>query len=55
MQAASSQAKLPHLVYVSVVGAYRIPVVSSIDQAMFGYFFASKWAAERIVADSGLP
>jgi uncharacterized protein YbjT (DUF2867 family) len=53
-KAASSQTKLPHLVYISVVGAYRIHVVSSIDRAMIGYF-ASKWAAERVVADSGLP
>jgi len=44
----------PHLVFISVVGADRVPVVSSIDRAMFGYF-ASKLAAERIVADSGLP
>jgi len=44
----------PHLVYISVVGADRIPVVSGVDRAMFGYF-ASKRAAERIVEDSGLP
>jgi uncharacterized protein YbjT (DUF2867 family) len=44
----------PHLVYISVVGADRIPVVSAIDRAMFGYF-ASKLAAERVVASSGLP
>ena len=44
----------PHMVYISVVGADRIPVVSGVDRAMFGYF-ASKLAAERIVADSGLP
>jgi uncharacterized protein YbjT (DUF2867 family) len=37
-----------------VVGADRIPVVSGVDRAMFGYF-ASKLAAERVVADSGLP
>jgi uncharacterized protein YbjT (DUF2867 family) len=43
-----------HLVYISVVGADRIPVVSGVDRAMFGYF-ASKLAAERVVADSGLP
>jgi uncharacterized protein YbjT (DUF2867 family) len=43
-----------HLVYISVVGADRIPVVSRLDRAMFGYF-ASKRAAEHIVADSGLP
>ena len=43
-----------HLVYISVVGADRIPVVSGIDRAMFGYF-ASKLAAEKVVAGSGLP
>jgi uncharacterized protein YbjT (DUF2867 family) len=36
------------------VGADRIPVVSGVDRAMFGDF-ASKHAAERIVAESGLP
>ena len=40
--------------YISVVGADRIPVVSGVDRAMFGYF-ASKLAAERVVADSGIP
>jgi uncharacterized protein YbjT (DUF2867 family) len=54
VQAASSQTRLPHLVYISVVGADRIPVASRVDRAMFGYF-AAKRAAERIVADSGLP
>jgi len=44
----------PHLVYISVVGANRIPITSRIDRAMFGYF-GSKLAAERIVADSALP
>ena len=44
----------PHLVYISVVGADRIPVVSGVDRAMFGYF-AAKRAAELVVADSGLP
>jgi uncharacterized protein YbjT (DUF2867 family) len=51
---AATRAGVRHLVYISVVGADRIPVVSGIDRAMFGYF-ASKLAAERIVADSGLP
>jgi uncharacterized protein YbjT (DUF2867 family) len=41
-------------VYISVVGADRVPVVSGVDRAMFGYF-APKLAAERVVADSGLP
>jgi uncharacterized protein YbjT (DUF2867 family) len=36
------------------VGADRIPVESFVDRAMFGYF-ESKLAAERIVAESGLP
>jgi uncharacterized protein YbjT (DUF2867 family) len=51
---AASRAGARHLVYISVVGADRVPVVSGIDRAMFGYF-AAKLAAERIVADSGLP
>ncbi len=51
---AASRAGAQHLVYISVVGADRIPVVSGIDRAMVGYF-ASKRAAERIVEDSGLP
>jgi uncharacterized protein YbjT (DUF2867 family) len=54
VRAASSQTRAPHLVYISVVGADRIPVASRVDRAMFGYF-ASKLAAERVVADSGLP
>src|SRR5215207_8893779 len=51
---AASRAGSPHLVYISVVGAERIPVVSAVDRAMFGYF-ASKRAAEKVVAASGLP
>lgn len=51
---AASGAGARHLVFISVVGADRIPVVSGVDRAMFGYF-ASKLAAERAVADSGLP
>ncbi len=51
---AASRAGARHLVYISVVGADRVPVVSGLDRAMFGYF-ASKLAAERVVADSGLP
>src|SRR5713101_3495490 len=51
---AASQAGAQHLVYISVVGADRIPLASGIDRAMFGYF-GSKLAAERAVADSGLP
>jgi len=51
---AAARAGAQHLVYISVVGADRIPVVSGVDRAMFGYFGA-KLAAERAVADSGLP
>jgi uncharacterized protein YbjT (DUF2867 family) len=51
---AASRAGKPHLVFISVVGADRIPVVSAADRAMFGYF-GSKLAAERAVAGSGLP
>jgi uncharacterized protein YbjT (DUF2867 family) len=51
---AASRAGARHLVYISVVGADRIPVASGIDRAMFCYF-ASKLAAERVVAESGLP
>jgi uncharacterized protein YbjT (DUF2867 family) len=51
---AASRAGTAHMVYISVVGADRIPIVSRVDRAMFGYF-GSKLAAERIVADSGLP
>jgi uncharacterized protein YbjT (DUF2867 family) len=50
----ASRARARHLVYISVVGADRIPVVSGLDRAMFGYF-ASKLAAERVVAGCGLP
>src|SRR6266542_2417363 len=51
---AASGAGTRHLVNISVVGADRIPVASRVDRAMFGYF-GSKLAAERVVADSGLP
>jgi uncharacterized protein YbjT (DUF2867 family) len=51
---AARQAGRPHLVYISVVGAGRVPIRSRTDRAMFGYYGA-KHAAERIVAESGLP
>ncbi len=51
---AASRAGAPHLVYISVVGADRIPIASAVDRAMFGYF-GSKLASERVVAGSGLP
>lgn len=52
--AARAGTGVQHLVYISVVGADRVPVVSGVDRAMFGYF-ARKLAAERVVAESGLP
>src|SRR4051794_35749165 len=51
---AASRAGARHLVNISVVGADRIPVVSGVDRAMFGYY-KSKLGAERAVADSGVP
>ena len=51
---AASRAGVRHLVYISVVGADRIPIASRIDRAMFGYF-GSKLAAEEVVAGSGVP
>ncbi|HEY3260542.1 MAG TPA: NAD(P)H-binding protein [Pseudonocardiaceae bacterium] len=51
---AAVAADAQHLVFISVVGADRIPTVSPVDRAMFGYV-ASKRAAELVVADSGLP
>jgi uncharacterized protein YbjT (DUF2867 family) len=51
---AASRAGANHLVYISVVGAERIPLVSGVDRAMFGYF-GYKLAAERVVSSSGLP
>jgi uncharacterized protein YbjT (DUF2867 family) len=51
---AASRAGTPHLVYISVVGADRVPISGRVDRAMFGYF-ESKREAERVVADSGLP
>jgi uncharacterized protein YbjT (DUF2867 family) len=51
---AAARVGAKHLVYISVIGADRVPIVSGIDRAMFGYF-GYKLAAERIVADSGLP
>ena len=50
--AAARDAK--HLVFISVVGADRVPVRSRADRAMFGYF-ASKLDAERAVIESGIP
>jgi hypothetical protein len=37
-----------------LIGVDRVPLVSGIDRTMFG-FLGCKLAAERVVADSGLP
>jgi nucleoside-diphosphate-sugar epimerase len=42
---AAAGAAAKHLIYISVVGADRIPIVSGVDRAMFGYF-GYKLAAE---------
>jgi uncharacterized protein YbjT (DUF2867 family) len=51
---AARRAGARHLVFISVVGADRIPVTSAVDRAMFGYF-AAKRAAEQVIAGSGIP
>ncbi len=51
---AAKRAGAPHIVYISVVGADSVPVVTRTDRALFGYI-ASKRAAEQVVAKSGLP
>jgi uncharacterized protein YbjT (DUF2867 family) len=51
---AAAQAHVRHLINISVVGADRLPVVSRVDRAMFGYY-ASKVDAERVIAESGVP
>jgi uncharacterized protein YbjT (DUF2867 family) len=50
---AASRAGTRHLVYISVVGADRIPVVSGADRVIFGYF-GMKLAAERAIAGANL-
>ncbi len=51
---AAAKAGVRHLVFISVVGADRIPVKSRADRAMFGYL-AEKLAAEEAVAGSEVP
>ena len=51
---AASRVGSPHMVYISVIGAERVPVVSGVDRAMFGYF-ASKREGEIAIENSGLP
>ena len=51
---ASVKSGVSHLVYISVVGADRVPILSRVDRAMFGYF-GSKFEAERLIRRSGVP
>jgi uncharacterized protein YbjT (DUF2867 family) len=51
---AASRSGVRHIVYISVVGAERIPMAGAVDRAMFGYFGA-KIAAERVIIESGIP
>ena len=54
LSAALAQPRTPHVVFISVVGADRIPQDSRLARGMFGYF-GEKRAAERAVEESGLP
>jgi uncharacterized protein YbjT (DUF2867 family) len=51
---AAARTSRPHLVYISVVGAERMPVSGLIDRTMFSYF-DMKRKGEQVVAGSGLP
>jgi uncharacterized protein YbjT (DUF2867 family) len=51
---AASRAGTRHLVYISVVGADNVSIISGIDRAMFGYY-GSKLAAEQVIIKSDLP
>jgi uncharacterized protein YbjT (DUF2867 family) len=51
---AAAAAGVRHLVFISVVGADRVPIASAMDRAMFGYF-DEKHAAEIAITESGIP
>lgn len=51
---AAERAGRPHIVYISVVGAERMPMHGLSDRMMFSYF-DMKRQAEEIVAQSELP
>jgi uncharacterized protein YbjT (DUF2867 family) len=51
---AAARVGRPHIVFVSVVGADRVPVRSRSDRMMFSYF-DMKRKAEDVVVRSGLP
>jgi len=54
VRAADRTGRRPHIVNISVVGAERVPVVSRVDRAMFGYFAAQR-EAELVLQASDLP
>ena len=54
IDAAKRGGRSPHIVFISVVGADRVPVLSAVDRAQFGYF-ASKRDAELVIERAGLP
>ncbi|HEY4225041.1 MAG TPA: NAD(P)H-binding protein [Pseudolysinimonas sp.] len=51
---AAARADVGHVVFISVVGADRVPVTSAIDRMQFGYF-GEKRAAELAVMGAGIP
>lgn len=54
LMVAARRAAVRHVVFISVVGAERVPVESGVDRGMFGYFSAKR-AAELVVETSGVP
>jgi uncharacterized protein YbjT (DUF2867 family) len=52
--AAAERSGVRHLVFISVVGADRVPMRSSIDRMMFGYF-GSKRDAELVIEGAAVP
>lgn len=54
VRAAARSGTVSHLVNISVVGADLLPMKKRVDRALFGYY-AAKAAAERVVAESGVP
>src|SRR5262245_11990942 len=51
---AAREAGVRHLVFISVVGADRIPMEGRVDRSAFGYF-GSKRGAELEIEASGIP
>jgi uncharacterized protein YbjT (DUF2867 family) len=51
---AATRAGVRHIVFISVVGADRVPVVSAVDRMSFGYY-AAKYGAEQAIAGSDVP